>query len=139
MRASASHGPSTRLRSRRTPAGDACTHLLLGWAGQGIVIGRQTDVLMDARLTPSMNQPLHLQSLPEAILPGSGLQLSRNWQNGSVLAAECGFQCFEGISLVRVLVFHGRPQQEITGVEPLHEQVIRLLGPYCERLYELNA
>jgi transposase len=49
------------------------------------------------------------------------------------------FQCFEGISLVRVLPLHGPPQQEITGVEPLHEQVIRLLGPYCVKFYELST
>jgi hypothetical protein len=49
------------------------------------------------------------------------------------------FQCFEGISLVRFVPLHGPPQQEITGVEPLHEQVIRLLGPYCEKLYELST
>jgi transposase len=48
------------------------------------------------------------------------------------------FQCFEGISLVRFLPPHGPPEYEITGVGPLHEQVIRLLGPYCETLYELN-
>ncbi len=49
------------------------------------------------------------------------------------------FQCFEGISLVRSLPPHGSPQHEITGMEPLHEQVIRLLGPHCEALYELSA
>jgi transposase len=49
------------------------------------------------------------------------------------------FQCFEGISLVRFVPPHGPPQQEITGVEPLHEQVIRLLGPRCTKLYKLSA
>ena len=49
------------------------------------------------------------------------------------------FQCFEGISLVYYLPPHGPPHHEITGVEPLHEQVLRLLGPYCEHLYELRA
>ncbi len=49
------------------------------------------------------------------------------------------FQCFEGISLVRFLAPHGLPQQEITGVEPLHEQVIRLLGPFCAKRYELGT
>jgi transposase len=49
------------------------------------------------------------------------------------------FQCFEGISLVRVVPPHGPPLREITGVEPLHEQVIRLLGPRCAKLYELSA
>jgi transposase len=47
------------------------------------------------------------------------------------------FHCFEGISLVRFLPPPGPPQYEIAGVEPLHEQVIRLLGPFCEKLYEL--
>lgn len=49
------------------------------------------------------------------------------------------FQCFEGISLVRVVPPQGPPFQAITGVEPLHEQVIRLLGPRCAKLYELSA
>jgi transposase len=49
------------------------------------------------------------------------------------------FQCFEGISLVRILPPHGPPFQEIAGVEPLHEQVIRLLGTYCVKLYELDS
>jgi transposase len=49
------------------------------------------------------------------------------------------FQCFEGISLVRFLPPHGPPLQEITGLVPLHEQVIRFLGPYCAKLYELSA
>jgi transposase len=47
------------------------------------------------------------------------------------------FQCFEGISLVRFPPYSGPPQHEITGVEPLHAQVIRLLGPFCAKLYEL--
>ena len=49
------------------------------------------------------------------------------------------FQCFEGISLVQFCPFDSPPQHAISGVEPLHEQVIRLLGPYCEQIYELNA
>jgi transposase len=49
------------------------------------------------------------------------------------------FQCFEGISLVRFVPPHGPPFQEITGVEPLHEQVIRLLGLRCAKLYELTT
>jgi hypothetical protein len=40
------------------------------------------------------------------------------------------FQCFEGISLVRFLPPDDPPQHAIAGVEPLHEQVIRLpFGP----------
>jgi len=46
------------------------------------------------------------------------------------------FQCFEGISLVRFVPPYGPPQQEITCLESLHEQVIRLLGQHCEKLYE---
>jgi transposase len=49
------------------------------------------------------------------------------------------FQCFEGISLVRFVPLHAPPFHEITGVEPLHEQVIRLLGTSCAKLYELHA
>jgi transposase len=49
------------------------------------------------------------------------------------------FQCFEGISLVRFLPPHGPPQHVLTGLELLHEQVIRLLGPFCAHLYELSA
>jgi transposase len=49
------------------------------------------------------------------------------------------FQCFEGISLVRLLPPNGPPQQQVTGVGPLHAQVIRLLGPYCTKPYELGA
>ncbi len=45
------------------------------------------------------------------------------------------FPCFEGISLVHFVP----PQQEISVIEPLHEQAVRLLGPYCEKRYELNA
>jgi len=37
------------------------------------------------------------------------------------------FHCFEGISLVRFLPPPGPPQYAIAGVEPLQEQVIRLL------------
>jgi transposase len=49
------------------------------------------------------------------------------------------FQCFEGISLVRFVPPHGPPVQEITGVAPLHQRVIRLLGPHCAKLYALSA
>lgn len=49
------------------------------------------------------------------------------------------FQCFEGISLVRFVPPHGPPLEEITGVESLHEQVIRLLGPRYARLYKISA
>jgi hypothetical protein len=46
------------------------------------------------------------------------------------------FQCFEGISLVRFPSLAGPPSQEIAGLEPLHEQVLALLGPACTKLYE---
>lgn len=49
------------------------------------------------------------------------------------------FQCFEGISLVCVLPPQGPAHHEIVGLEPLHHQVIRLLGPHCEKRYELGA
>jgi hypothetical protein len=49
------------------------------------------------------------------------------------------FQCFEGVRLVRFLSRHGPPQHAITGLEPLHEQVLRLLGPLCAKLYEPAA
>ena len=49
------------------------------------------------------------------------------------------FQCFEGVSLVVFQPPHGPPQHDLAGLEPLHEQVIRLLGPYCEHLYARGA
>jgi transposase len=49
------------------------------------------------------------------------------------------FQCFEGVSLVVFQPPHGPPQRDLAGLEPLHEQVIRLLGPYCEHLYAVGA
>ena len=49
------------------------------------------------------------------------------------------FQCFEGISLVGFQPSNGPPQRDIAGLEPLHKQVIRLLGPCCEKLYKVDA
>ncbi len=49
------------------------------------------------------------------------------------------FQCFEGISLVQFQPPNGLPQRDITGLEPLHEQVVRLLGAYCATLYTVDA
>ena len=49
------------------------------------------------------------------------------------------FPCFEGIRRVRFVPPHDPPQHAITGVGPLHEQVIRLLGPSCATLYALSA
>jgi hypothetical protein len=46
------------------------------------------------------------------------------------------FQCFEGISLVRSLSPMGPLEHTITGLGPLHQQVIRLLGPFCAHLYQ---
>jgi len=46
------------------------------------------------------------------------------------------FQCFEGINLVRFPPPLGPPHADIAGLEPLHAQVIRLLGPYCEKFYK---
>ncbi|HEX9412790.1 MAG TPA: IS1634 family transposase [Ktedonobacterales bacterium] len=49
------------------------------------------------------------------------------------------FQCFEGVSLVRFQLASGPPHRNIAGLEPLHTQVVTLLGAYCERLYNVDA
>ena len=49
------------------------------------------------------------------------------------------FQCFEGISLVQFQPPNGPPQRDIAGLEPLHEQVVRLLGAYCATRYTVDA
>jgi transposase len=49
------------------------------------------------------------------------------------------FQCFEGISLVAVTLSNGPPHREIAGLEPLHEQVVALLGAHCAKLYKVMA
>ena len=46
------------------------------------------------------------------------------------------FQCFEGISLVGFRPPSGPPEQNIAGLEPLHEQVLALLGPAYEKFYK---
>jgi hypothetical protein len=48
------------------------------------------------------------------------------------------FQCFEGISLVGITPPNGPPLWDIAGLEPLHEQVVALLGPSCEKLYKVD-
>jgi transposase len=48
------------------------------------------------------------------------------------------FQCFEGVSLVVFQPPHGPPQRDLAGLEPLHEQVAKLLGPHCEKLYKVD-
>jgi len=48
------------------------------------------------------------------------------------------FQCFEGISLLTFAQPGGPPQQAVTELEPLHEQVLALLGPSYEKLYKLE-
>jgi transposase len=48
------------------------------------------------------------------------------------------FQCFAGVSLVAFESAHGPPHRDLAGVEPLHEQVAALLGPYCEKLYKVD-
>ncbi|HEV2458075.1 MAG TPA: IS1634 family transposase [Ktedonobacterales bacterium] len=48
------------------------------------------------------------------------------------------FQCFEGVSLVAFQPSHGPPHSELANLEPLHEQVAALLGPYCEKLYKVD-
>jgi transposase len=49
------------------------------------------------------------------------------------------FQCFEGISLVAVTLSNGPPHREIAGLEPLHAQVVRLLGASCATLYTVTG
>lgn len=46
------------------------------------------------------------------------------------------FQCFEGISLVGLHPPHAPPSWLIAGLEPLHEQVLSLLGPACAQFYQ---
>jgi transposase len=48
------------------------------------------------------------------------------------------FQCFEGISVVAFSTPQGPPRREISDLEPLHEQVIALLGPSCAKFYKLD-
>jgi hypothetical protein len=48
------------------------------------------------------------------------------------------FQCFEEISLLTFPQPGAPPQQAVTGLEPLHEQVLALLGPSYEKLYKLE-
>jgi hypothetical protein len=48
------------------------------------------------------------------------------------------FQCFEGVSLVPFQPPHGPPQHNLAGLEPLHAQVAKLLGPHCEKLYNVD-
>jgi hypothetical protein len=48
------------------------------------------------------------------------------------------FQCFEDISLVAFTRPNGPPHRAIAGLEPLHEQVVALLGPSCEKLYQVD-
>jgi transposase len=49
------------------------------------------------------------------------------------------FQCFEGISLVQFQPPNGRPQRDIAGLEPLHEQVVGVLGASCATRYTVDA
>jgi hypothetical protein len=48
-------------------------------------------------------------------------------------------QCFEGISVVQFQQPNGPPQRAIVGLEPLHAQVVRLLGASCATLYTVTA
>jgi transposase len=47
------------------------------------------------------------------------------------------FQVFEGVSLLTVPQPAGPPQQDTVGLEPVHEQVLALLGPSYAKLYTL--
>jgi transposase len=49
------------------------------------------------------------------------------------------FQCFEGVSLVAFQRPQGPPQRELAGLQPLHEQVVALLGASCAKLYKPDA
>ncbi len=42
------------------------------------------------------------------------------------------FQCFEGVSLVAFQPPQGPPHRELAGLEPLHSQVVTLLGPLAK-------
>jgi transposase len=46
------------------------------------------------------------------------------------------FQCFEGISLVAFPQPLGPPQQDIAGLELVHERVLAVLGPAYEKFYK---
>jgi transposase len=48
------------------------------------------------------------------------------------------FQVFEGVSLLTFPQPGGPPQQDTVGLEPVHEQVLALLGPSYEKLYKLT-
>jgi hypothetical protein len=48
------------------------------------------------------------------------------------------FQCFEGISLVAFTPPNGPPHRDIAGLQPLHKQVVALLGPSCEKLSKVD-
>ena len=48
------------------------------------------------------------------------------------------FQLFEGVSLLTFPQPGGPPQQDTVGLEPVHEQVLALLGPSYENLYKLQ-
>ena len=47
------------------------------------------------------------------------------------------FQCFEGVSLVTYQPPHGPPRQDVANLEPLHTHVAALLGPACQKFYEV--
>jgi transposase len=45
------------------------------------------------------------------------------------------FQCFEGIELLHIRT-GGHSEPQVLGVQPLHEQVLALLGPSSQKLYK---
>jgi hypothetical protein len=47
-------------------------------------------------------------------------------------------QRFEGVSLVVIHPPQGPPQRDLADLEPLHQQVVALLGPFCEKLYKVD-
>jgi transposase len=48
------------------------------------------------------------------------------------------FQCFEGIDLLHIRI-GSRFQTQVLGVQALHRQILRLLGPACQQCYFLSS
>jgi transposase len=44
------------------------------------------------------------------------------------------FHCFEGIDLVHIRI-GSRWQTQVLGLQALHQQILRLLGPLCSQFY----
>jgi hypothetical protein len=46
------------------------------------------------------------------------------------------FQCFEGIDLLHIRHGPAPPLAPVLGLQPLHQQVLALLGPTHEQFYK---